>query len=96
MSNVSSEALDSGTDIPSERAARSSSSVSSLSLPEDWNYETTVETIEAIIERIETGEMELADIFDQFAIAVSHLQKCESFLEHHRQQVDVLIETLVD
>jgi exodeoxyribonuclease VII small subunit len=67
-----------------------------LNLPDDWNYEATVETIEDIIGRIETGEMELADIFDQFAIAVNHLQQCELFLDHHRQQVDVLIETLVD
>lgn len=65
-------------------------------LPDDWNYEMTVETIEEIIDRIEMGKMGLADIFDQFAIAVERLQQCESFLNHHRQQVDVLIETLTD
>lgn len=52
--------------------------------------------IEQIINRIERGEMELADIFDQFAIAVEHLHQCESFLTYHRQQVDLLIETLSD
>lgn len=69
---------------------------SMMPLPDDWNYEMTVETIEEIIDRIEMGKMGLADIFDQFAIAVEQLQQCESFLNHHRQQVDVLIETLTD
>ena len=65
-------------------------------LPAHWQYESAVETVESIIKRIESGEMELATIFDQFAIAVEHLQACESFLQYHRQQVDVLVETLND
>ena len=63
---------------------------------EDWHYESAVATVETIIHNIEAGEMELATIFDQFAIAVEHLQACETFLKHHRQQVDVLVETLTD
>ena len=63
---------------------------------EGWHYESAVATVETIIHNIEAGEMELATIFDQFAIAVEHLQACETFLKHHRQQVDVLVETLTD
>ena len=62
----------------------------------DWQYESTVETVETIIKNIESGDMELAAIFDQFAIAIQHLQDCEHFLQHHRQQVDLLVETLTD
>ncbi|MEM9214635.1 MAG: exodeoxyribonuclease VII small subunit [Cyanobacteria bacterium P01_F01_bin.150] len=62
----------------------------------EWKYESAVETVEDIIKNIESGDMELAAIFDQFAIAVEHLQACETFLKHHRQQVDLLVETLTD
>jgi exodeoxyribonuclease VII small subunit len=65
-------------------------------LPPDWNYEATVAKVEAIISRIETGELELADVFDQFATAVEHLRQCEAFLIHHQQQMDLLVETILD
>ncbi|HEY9698478.1 MAG TPA: exodeoxyribonuclease VII small subunit [Trichocoleus sp.] len=61
-----------------------------------WNYEQTVAEIEGIIYRIERGELELAEVFAQFAIAVEHLRHCENFLTRQQQQVDLLIETLVD
>ncbi len=64
--------------------------------PPHWNYETTVAEIESIINRIEGGELELAEVFDQFAIAVEQLRQCESFLTRQQQQVDLLIETLLD
>ncbi|NER01066.1 MAG: exodeoxyribonuclease VII small subunit [Cyanothece sp. SIO2G6] len=65
-------------------------------LPPDWRYESTVAQVEAIIAQIEAGELELADIFEQFGMAVQQLQDCEAFLKHHRQQVDILVETLTD
>ncbi len=99
----------SGTPTPSAQASNSTSPPNSASPPklpfsdagtthnlDIWNYESTVQAIEQIIDRIETGELELADIFDQFAIAVEQLHQCESFLNYHRQQVDLLIETLSD
>jgi exodeoxyribonuclease VII small subunit len=82
------------TDAPEPDAV--SLSADDYRVPEDWNYESTVHGIEQIIESIEMGEMEMAEIFDQFAIAVEQLHQCESFLTYHRQQVDLLIETLSD
>jgi exodeoxyribonuclease VII small subunit len=64
--------------------------------PEDWNYETTVKKVEEIMTRIEAGELELADVFDQFACAVEYLQQCETFLSQRQKQMDLLIETLTD
>jgi exodeoxyribonuclease VII small subunit len=61
-----------------------------------WNYEATISEIETIVEQIESGELELATVFDQFELAVHHLQSCESFLAERRQSVDLLIETLTD
>lgn len=61
-----------------------------------WSYEETVRQVEAIMVRIESGELELADVFDQFAVAVSSLRQCERFLDQHQQQMDLLIETLTD
>lgn len=62
----------------------------------DWNYEAKVAEIEAIISRIESGELELEAVFDQFANAVEYLGQCENFLHQRQQQVDLLIETLSD
>jgi exodeoxyribonuclease VII small subunit len=64
--------------------------------PTNWDYEAAVADIEAIISRIEMGELDLAELFDQFAIAVEQLQQCETFLTRQQQQVDLLIETLLD
>jgi exodeoxyribonuclease VII small subunit len=45
----------------------------------DWNYEETVDRIEAIIDRVESGELPLEEVFEQFAVAVECLQECEGF-----------------
>ncbi|MBW4472417.1 MAG: exodeoxyribonuclease VII small subunit [Stenomitos rutilans HA7619-LM2] len=61
-----------------------------------WSYEEAVRQVEAIMARIESGELELADVFDQFTAAVSYLSECERFLSQRQQQMDLLIETLTD
>lgn len=68
----------------------------SRSQSSDWSYEAAVRQIEAIIHRIENGDMELAEVFSQFATAVDYLNQCETFLNRQQQQVDLLIETLTD
>jgi exodeoxyribonuclease VII small subunit len=65
-------------------------------LPPGWHYETTVADIEAMIDRIETGELELAAVFEQFTAAVEQLHQCEAFLAQRQQQLDILIEDLQD
>lgn len=70
--------------------------VFNTAFPPDWNYEVTVAEVEAIITQIELGELELADVFDQFTTAVEQLRRCETFLARQQQQVDLLIETLLD
>ncbi|MEA5565701.1 MULTISPECIES: exodeoxyribonuclease VII small subunit [unclassified Anabaena] len=71
------------------------SSSNSDALP-DWNYEEKVAEIEKIIARIESGNLQLEAVFDQFANAVEYLQQCETFLQQRQKQVDLLIETLSD
>lgn len=73
-----------------------SSEAADIVLPANWSYETTVSEIETIINQIERGELDLADVFEQFASAVERLRQCESFLTRQQQQVDLLIETLLD
>ncbi|MEH2261797.1 exodeoxyribonuclease VII small subunit [Nostoc sp.] len=63
---------------------------------EGWNYEAKVIEIEGIIAGIEASELELEEVFYQFAKAVEYLRQCESFLQQRQQQVDLLIETLND
>lgn len=62
----------------------------------DWSYETTVVQVERMIDRIESGDLELAELFSEFASAVKHLRQCETFLTQQQQQMDLLIETLTD
>lgn len=66
------------------------------SQPATWKYEAAVAEVESIISRIETGELELEEVFEQFTQAVEYLQQCEHFLQQRQQQVDLLIETLND
>ncbi|PZV18002.1 MAG: exodeoxyribonuclease VII small subunit [Leptolyngbya sp.] len=66
----------------------------STRLQDGWRYETTVKKIEAAIAQIESGELDLADVFDQFSEAIEDLRLCETFLSDRQQQVDLLIETL--
>ena len=63
---------------------------------EGWNYEKAVAEVENIIKRIEAGELELEEVFEQFAVANEYLRQCETFLQQRQQQVDLIIETLTD
>ena len=79
-------------DQDSTIAARSSEHSSQT----DWNYEATVAQVESILSGIESGELDLADVFEQFSTAVRYLKQCEAFLAQRQKQVDLLIETLTD
>ena len=63
-------------------------------LPPDWRYEATVSEIETIINQIEAGDLDLADVFEQFAQAVQYLRQCEAFLVDRQGQLDLLLEEL--
>ncbi len=68
----------------------------SVPFHEGWNYEKAVAEVENIIEQIETGKLELEEVFEQFTVAVEYLRQCETFLQQRQQQVDLLIENLND
>ena len=59
-----------------------------------WNYEETVTGIEEILVAIEGGDLELTEVFSQFAVAVDRLNQCERFLATQREQVELLLEDL--
>ncbi len=63
---------------------------------DNWSYEATVTTVEAIIADLESGNLPLAAVLTQFEQAVQALQQCETYLQEKQQQVDLLIETLAD
>ncbi|MFM9263851.1 exodeoxyribonuclease VII small subunit [Tychonema sp. BBK16] len=62
----------------------------------DWNYEETVDRIEAIIQQVESGQLPLEQVFEQFSVAVEHLQECESFLARGKEKMNLSIELLDD
>lgn len=76
--------------------AASSKMTRTDSFQDGWNYEATVAEVEEILVQIESGELELADVFDRFSTAVEYLRQCEAFLAQRQKQVDLLIETLTD
>lgn len=65
-------------------------------LPKDWSYEETLARIEEITTQLETGDMPLADVFEQFSEAVGSLKQCDQFLQAKQKDAALLIETLVD
>ncbi len=69
---------------------------STVQLDANWRYESAVEQIESIVNQIESGELELAAVFEQFGVAVQQLQQCEAYLSQHQQQLDLVVETLSD
>ena len=67
---------------------------STVQLDANWRYEPAVDQIETIVSQIESGELELAEVFEQFGVAVQQLQLCEAYLSQHQQQLDLIVETL--
>lgn len=63
-------------------------------LQQGFNYEETVARVEEVVAEIESGDLELGEVFDEFAIAVEALLKCQDFLAQKKQKVNLLIETL--
>jgi len=61
-----------------------------------FKYEDSVAKVEEIVAQIESGELELAEVFDRFAVAVESLRECQDFLAAKKQKVDLLIEMLED
>jgi exodeoxyribonuclease VII small subunit len=61
---------------------------------EAWNYETTVSKIEEILTLIESGDLDLADVFEQFSVAVEYLKQCDAFLQDRQQAIELLVEIL--
>ncbi|MBD2102931.1 exodeoxyribonuclease VII small subunit [Leptolyngbya sp. FACHB-261] len=65
-------------------------------MSQSWNYEATIAEIEQIVTEIESGELDLADVFAQFETAVASLARCETFLKEFRTRADLQIEQLQD
>lgn len=61
-----------------------------------WRYEVAIAEVEALIEQIESGELDLAEMVERFQQAAQTLKTCEAFLQEKRQQVEIIIEQLQD
>ena len=78
------------------RSTQSTQTANVAQLDDNWRYEAAVDQVESIVSQIESGELELAEVFEQFGIAVEQLQRCETYLSQHQQQLDLVVETLSD
>jgi exodeoxyribonuclease VII small subunit len=81
---------------PQNKIETSTPNLSATPFDKGLNYEATVKKVEEIVARIEAGELELAEVFDQFAEAVEYLRQCENFLAQRQKHMNLLIETLTD
>jgi exodeoxyribonuclease VII small subunit len=83
-------------DLADSKSVADQNGIDGASAASGWSYEGTVAEIETIINRIEMGELELAEVFEQFTAAVQRLRQCETFLNQQQRQMDLLVETLLD
>ncbi|MFQ3613326.1 MAG: exodeoxyribonuclease VII small subunit [Cyanobacteriota bacterium] len=59
-----------------------------------WRYEVAIAEVESLIDQIESGELDLAEVVERFQQAAQTLKTCEAFLQEKRQQVEIIIEQL--
>lgn len=59
-----------------------------------WRYEVAIAEVETLIDQIESGELDLAEVVERFQQAAQTLKTCEAFLQQKRQQVEIIIEQL--
>lgn len=60
------------------------------------NYQESLAQVEAIINEIESGDLNLTDLFQKIKVALDYLKQCESILMSSEQEMELLIETLRD
>jgi exodeoxyribonuclease VII small subunit len=70
--------------------------MASTRTPNDWNYETAIASIEQMINKIESGDLPLETVFEEFELAVQEINQCEQFLNQGTKKMELLIETLED
>lgn len=62
--------------------------------PSAWHYESAIAEVEHIIAQVERGQLDLANVIEQFVTATQILKQCEAFLQEKQAQVSILVETL--
>lgn len=58
--------------------------------PEDLTYEQAIDALEAIVERIESGEVGLADSIEAYERGVELIARCRSVLDQAEQRIEEL------
>lgn len=61
-----------------------------------WRYEAAIAEVETLIQEIESGQLDLAEVVERFQRAAQTLKTCEAFLQEKRQQVAIIIEELAE
>lgn len=59
-----------------------------------WSYETAIAEVEQVVQQLESGELPLAEVLEQFQQASQRLQQCDRFLRDKQAELDLLIESL--
>ncbi|MCG8673147.1 MAG: exodeoxyribonuclease VII small subunit [Pseudomonadales bacterium] len=56
------------------------------------DFETSLETLESLVERMESGEMSLEESLSAFEQGIQLTKKCQTALKEAEQRVKILIE----
>ena len=56
------------------------------------DFETSLETLESLVERMESGEMTLEESLSAFEQGIQLTKKCQTALKEAEQRVKILIE----
>ncbi len=63
---------------------------------DNWSYEAAIAEVETIIQQIESGELDLSEVIEQFQTAAHTLKQCDAYLTQKQNQVELIIEELSD
>ncbi len=70
--------------------------MASTTPPNNWNYSEAIASVEEVIDKIESGDLALETVFEEFELAVEQVNQCEQFLNQGIEKMNLMIETLED
>ena len=69
---------------------------SDLSPPNEQDFESSLNSIEALVTEIENGKLPLDQIVGKFKLAIEQITRCRNMLNSIEQQIQVLEQELTE
>lgn len=72
--------------------ARHSNTLAAGDTPPSLDFETALSELETLVEKLESGELSLAESLAQFEKGIHLSRECHQILEQARQTVEILVD----